>query len=428
MRVLLTSIGSAGDINPFLAVGSALLQRGHQVTLLANPYFEPATRAVGLDFEPLGDFLSPHEFARDNPQCFGRFLGPWHLIHQWLVPAAAEIHRRTIEVASRLKPRIIAGHQISFGAPWAAARLGIPFVTCILAPATALSIHSPSVYATGQDLTLAPLWRRRLYTALTRRAMGFILDRPLNIVRKSLGLPPATDTLFGEMLSQHAVLGLWSPALRGPQPDDPARMHICGFPWHDSSASHGQRGAALDPVLERFLDHPEPPIIFTLGSVLSHGGHREFAAAARACQDLGRRGVLVTGGDASVPRNLPPTVLALDYVPYSLLMSRGAATAHHGGIGTTAQALRAGKPTIIIPHAHDQFDNAARVQRSGAGLWLPRRRASPRGLARAIDALLRSRDIQTTAARLGSTIAAEDGAARAAEHLEALADQPAIAR
>lgn len=420
MRILLTSIGSSGDINPFLALGHALRERGHEVRFLVNPYFEPAARTAGLGFDPLGDYLSPHEFARDNPQNFGRFLGPWHLVREWLAPAAREYYTRVLDVGAAFKPDVIVGHQISFGAPWAAAKLGVPFVTCVLAPATTLSVHSPSVYQTGHDPTFAPMWRRRFYTFMARRTMGFILDGALNEIRRSLGIEEHDDTLFGEMLAQRAVLALWSPALRGPQPDDPPNLHICGFPWHDRSAFYGTRGSTLDAGLARFLEHPEPPVVFTLGSVLSHTGNREFAAAAEACRILGRRGVLVTGGESSMPASLPAGVIAVDYVPYSLLMSRGAATVHHGGIGTTAQSLRAGKPVIIIPHAHDQFDNAARVQRIGAGRWLPRRAATGKGIARVLRATLDDESIVTTAARVGAVVKHEDGATNAAIQIEAI--------
>jgi rhamnosyltransferase subunit B len=421
VRVLLTTIGSSGDVNPFLALGRALVSRGHEVTFLVNPYFEPAAREAGMAFEPLGERLVPHELARDMPAAFGRFLGPWVLIRQLLVPWAMEMYVRTKRVARAVRPDVIVGHQISLGVPWAAADVRTPMVTCVLAPATMLSAHSPSVYQTGRDPTNAPLWYRRFYSAVTRRVMSFIMDGALNGVRAQAGLPPSRDTFFGEMLHQRAVLGLWSPDLRSIQPDDPPSTHVCGFPWHDRSAMHGEQGQRLEPELERFLDEGPPPVVFTLGSVLSHGGSREFDAAAGACRRLGCRGVLVTGSGESVPRDLPRGVIAVDYAPYSLLMPRGCLTVHHGGVGTTAQSMRAGRPIIIMPHVHDQFDNAARVQRIGMGRWLPRRQATAAGLARTISDVLGNADVVARAGEIGARVAAEDGARVAAEHLERIA-------
>src|SRR5262245_40581913 len=118
MRALLTTIGSSGDVNPSIAIGCELQRRGHEVTLLANPYFEPAVTSAGLRYAALGEYFSPTDLARDAPATFGRFRGPWVLIRQYLVPIAADMYRRTKKVASELKADIILCHQISLGVPW----------------------------------------------------------------------------------------------------------------------------------------------------------------------------------------------------------------------------------------------------------------------------------------------------------------------
>lgn len=421
MRVLLTTLGSSGDINPFIAIGRELIRRGHEVVFLVNPYFEPAVTAAGLHFEALGEYFSPTDLARDVPATFARFRGPWILIRQYLVPAAMEMYRSTKSVARQFKPDLILCHQISFGVPWAARELGIPFATAALAPVSLLSVHSPSVYQTGWDVTNTPLWHRRFYAWHSRASVSFILDGALNKVRRELGMPPTTNTLFDEMLGGIAVLGMWSPVFRGPMPDDPPNLTICGFPWHDESTLHGAHGRTLEPSLESFLADGEPPVIFTLGSVLAHRAQREFKMAAKACETLGRRGVLVTGHPGSAPAKLPRGVISVDYAPYGQLLSRGALTVHHGGAGTTAQALRAGRPMIITPFAHDQFDNAARTQRIGVGTWLARRRFTGRGMARAIDSVLADGAMLAKARAAGERIRAENGASKAASTLETAA-------
>ncbi|MDX2115415.1 MAG: glycosyltransferase [Planctomycetota bacterium] len=421
MRVLLTSIGSSGDINPFIALARELIARGHGATLLTNPYFEPTIRAAGVGFEPLGEAMAPEQVARDMPLCFNRALGAWMLIRRWFAPQVPMFVERLGAVIDASAPDLLVGHQISFGLPWVAAARGVPWATCVLSPATMLSAADPSLFPIGSDLTRAPMWYRRFAHAMARRSMSFMLDRPLNVHRRSLGLPPGYDTFWTEMFSGDATVGMWSPVLRGRAADDPENFAVCGFPWHDRSARYGLRGSALDERLERFLDEGEPPVVFTLGSVLSHGGRREFEMAAEACRRVGCRGVLVTGSAEAAPAALPAGVLAVDYAPYGLLMGRGAATVHHGGVGTTAQALRAGRPMVITPFAHDQFDHAARLSRAGVATWLPRRALSARSLAASVSAVLGSGAMRDAAARAGERVRAENGVGRAVDIFERIA-------
>ncbi|MBL8747466.1 MAG: glycosyltransferase family 1 protein [Phycisphaerae bacterium] len=419
MRVLLTSVGSSGDINPFIALGRELMRRGHTVTLLVNPYFEGTVRAAGLAYEALGEYLSPVDLVRERPEAFGRFRGPMELIRGFLVPMVPELVRATRSAAERLRPEVIVCHQISFGVPWVARERGIPFVTAVLSPSTLLSVESPSVYQFGWDVTRMPGWCRRMYSWQARKMVSWIIDRPLKVIRREMGVPACDDTFFGEMLSGGAVVGLWSSALRGAASDDAENLTICGYAWHDRSALHGERGERLDARLERFLEAGDAPVVFTLGSVLSHEGAREFEAAAGACELLGCRGVLVTGGDRSAPSRLPPGVMAVDYAPYGLLMDRGCATVHHGGAGTTGQALRAGRPMVVMPFAHDQFDHAARVSRMGAGVWLARRRGGAEGLARTLRRVLDDGEMKQRSAEVGARVRAERGVETAAERIEA---------
>jgi len=325
---------------------------------------------------------------------------------------------RTIEAARATKAELLVGHQISFGLPWAAQKLGLPWATCVLSPATLLSAHDPSRFPVGADLHQRPMWYRRLTNASARRVMSFMLDRPLNAHRRQMGLPPEHDVFWTQMFAGSATLGLWSPALRGPALDDPASLRICGFPWHDRTTSHGEQGQRLSEPLKRFLDHPEPPVVFTLGSVLSHTSKQQFEVAAKECAQLGLRGVLVTGNRDAAPQNLPAGVIATDYAPYSLLMPRARANVHHGGVGTTAQAMRAGKPMIIVPFAHDQFDHAARLSRAGVAAWLPKPRVRVARLERVLTDLLADNAMHERATRVGAQVQAEQGVQRAAERLE----------
>lgn len=418
MRVLITTVGSSGDVNPFIALGIELARRGHQPTLLVNPHFEANVRAAGLGFEPFGEALDPVQVSRENPLCFNRYVGSWLVIHRWFAPMVPTLVQRTIEAARATRAELLVGHQISFGLPWAAAQLGLPWAVCALSPATLLSAHDPSQFPVGADLQRRPMWYRKFANASARRAMSFMLDRPLNAHRRQMGLPPEHDVFWTQMFAGSATLGMWSPALRGPALDDPASLRICGFPWHDRTTSHGEQGQRLSDTLERFLDHPEAPVVFTLGSVLSHTSKPQFEVAAKACARLGLRGVLVTGNRDAAPQSLPAGVIATDYAPYSLLMPRARANVHHGGVGTTAQAMRAGKPMIIVPFAHDQFDHAARLSRAGVAAWLPKPQFRGGRLDRVLADMLDNAPMIERAAAIGQQVRAEQGVQQAAERLE----------
>ena len=130
-------------------------------------------------------------------------------------------------------------------------------------------------------------------------------------------------------------------------------------------------------------------------------GHRFFAESVAACARLNRRGILLSMNAQHIPRELPTSIIHVDYAPFSALLPRVAALVHHGGIGTTAQALRAGVSQLIMPLSHDQFDNATRVVKMNAGLEIPLRRYRAGAVAKTLAKLLESREIRTGCATAG---------------------------
>ena len=220
-------------------------------------------------------------------------------------------------------------------------------------------------------------------------------------------------------------LGLWSQHMRGPTPDDPSNGVICGFPFYDRSDVR----PALPERVERFLAEGAAPVVFSLGTAAVHVPGDFYHVAAEACRLTGRRGILLAGpgassGDGAVPRELPASVLAVDYVPCSLLLPRGCCTVHHGGIGSTGQALRSGRPAVVVPHAHDQFHNGLHARRLGVAEMLPRRRMTAKRLAEAIERVVRP-EVGVRAAVLREALLVEDGAGAACAEVERVAAAPA---
>lgn len=180
-------------------------------------------------------------------------------------------------------------------------------------------------------------------------------------------------------------------------------------------------GQELTPELCRFLDTGEPPIVFTLGSSAVNDARDFFRVSVEAACALGRRAVLLIGTD---PRNrsvepLPASILACPYAPYSHLFPHAAAIVHQGGVGTTAQGMRAGKPTLIMPYSHDQPDNAARVSRQGLSRTIDRDHYTLDRLCQALSPLLTDPAYARHAAEIGRKVSAEDGLKTACDAIEA---------
>jgi UDP:flavonoid glycosyltransferase YjiC (YdhE family) len=175
----------------------------------------------------------------------------------------------------------------------------------------------------------------------------------------------------------------------------------------------------MPPELTKFLDDGPPPIVFTLGSSavwVARDFYRESIAAA---QILNRRAVLLIGDERNrLHETLPAEIIAVDYAPFEFLLERACAMVHHGGVGTTSQGLRAGIPTLIVPFAFDQPDNAAHAARLGSSRTLPRPQYRAARVAKELDILLTKPEHATRARETGRLLRKENGAAVAADLLE----------
>ena len=196
----------------------------------------------------------------------------------------------------------------------------------------------------------------------------FLIDALLapetNAFRAELGLPPVSRLFDRWLHSPQRTIGLFPEWFAPPPPDWPPNVVLTGFPLWDES---GVRGPSSE--LEEFLGAGEPPVVFTAGSAMTQA-QRFFQVSAEVCRATGRRGLFLTMFPEQLPAPLPDGVRHFDYVPFSAVLPRSAVLVHHGGIGTTAQALAAGVPQLVVPAAHDQPDNAVRVRRLGAGEFL----------------------------------------------------------
>jgi UDP:flavonoid glycosyltransferase YjiC (YdhE family) len=413
VRALLVTTGSHGDINPFLALGRALAARGHQPVLMTNPYYEGQAREAGLDFRGVGEHFDLKRLDELMPDIMHPWKGGRVVVETLIDRFARESFPRVRDELRGGRFDVVVHHHIALGAAWAAEEAGVPNASAVLAPMMWMSRGDPITPQSFSPVHPGPI-TRWLTRAMFRPFAWMVFDPVTRRVRRDLGLRPDPGSFLRLARGGAVNLGLWSPALRGPLPDDPPHGVICGFPWHDR---HGEQEGP-DDRLEAFLAEGEAPVLFTLGTAAVHVAGDYFQMAAGACRRLGRRGLLLVGPGRPAPRNLPAGSLAVEYARFSSVMPRCAVNVHHGGVGSTGQGLRAGRPTVVIPHSHDQFDNAARLVRLGVSATLPRPRVTPDRLAAAVRGVLEDGGMAGRAAGLGRAMAGEDGAARAVEALE----------
>ncbi len=243
------------------------------------------------------------------------------------------------------------------------------------------------------------------------------LGNPWYRLREELGLPPAREN--NPLLDSHApqlVLALFSGSFAEGQPDWPRQTAITGFPFFDQ---HGQ--TSLPAELLRFLDDGPPPIVFTLGTaVAAKAGPLFRTQSAAAARLLGRRAVLILNDRRNRPATLPPGVAAFEYARFSELFPRAAAIVHHGGIGSTALAMRSGRPMLVMPCAWDQPDNAERARRLGIARVISPGRYTAARVARELRELLDNPAYSERSREVANQIRNEDGVRAACDALETL--------
>jgi UDP:flavonoid glycosyltransferase YjiC (YdhE family) len=244
-------------------------------------------------------------------------------------------------------------------------------------------------------------------------------------LRAEVGLPLTSDTpLFEGQYSPSLVLAMFSKLLADRQPDWPRQAVITGFPFYDRD---GEAGMPTDLV--HFLNAGPPPLVFTLGSSAVVDAGPFYEHSVTAAKRLGRRAVLLVGKNSrNRPASLPDGVVAFAYAPYSDLFPRAAAIVHQGGIGTTAQAMRSGRPMLVMPYAHDQPDNAERVARLGIARTIARHRYTPARAAAELRHLLDNPAYSQRESEVGRLIRQEDGVRAACDALERLQQTSATPR
>ncbi len=377
MHVILVTVGTDGDVFPYVGLGAKLRSRGHQVTLTASADYESLTSAHGLAFQALVSAEENRELF-EHPD-FWKPLKTAPLMARW----GMRFIRRQYDLLSKLAgdDTVLVASPGVFAAALVHEKAGTPLVHLILQPWMIPSSIAPPVMPGFLFLRGAPrpVWGM---FCLALDGVGYLLvERSLNPVRVSLGLKPMRR-VFRNWLSRQLVLGLFPEWYGKPQADWPPQMQLTGFPMFD-----GGQGDNLSPKLLEFFRAGSPPVAFTFGTGMAHSAEL-FRSSLDACAMLGMRGIFLTKYRDQLPASLPPSVFHSAFAPFQKLFPHCAGVVHHGGIGTVAKAMAAGTPQLICPLCFDQTDNAVRAKRLGVGDWLKSRDVNGRQIANALTRMM----------------------------------------
>jgi rhamnosyltransferase subunit B len=415
-RIVIACWGSHGDLFPYIGLALALQRRGHTPVVATNVGYRGEVEREGIEFAAVGPAIEPD--APNALELYERVMDPVKgsevIIKELLLPKLHESYEQL--AAACAGADLLLSHPITYAAPIVAEGAGLPWLSTVLAPMLFFSRYDPPVLPAlprVNDLPLVGTWLARSLLPLARRATRD-WGEPVRRLRTSLGLPRGRDPIFEGQFSPHGTLALFPRVLAQPQRDWPPHVTTTGTVFYNGPEP-------LEPDLEAFLAGGDAPVVFTLGTSAVGAAGRFYDESAAAVAKLGVRAVLLTGGFAqNQPRDLPPNVLLVARAPHQLLFPRASAVVHQCGAGTTAQALRAGRPALLVPHGHDQFDNARRVRKLGVARTLLPGEYRAERVARELRALLEDPRYRERAAAVATLVRQERGAETAVQTIEAL--------
>ncbi len=413
-RIILATLGSYGDIHPYMAIAAELRARGHDSVIATSELYREKMLAGGFEFAPVRPHIPPpqEQDAVMMEKVMNPKSGSGFLLNEMLFPFVRDAYEDLMRVVSGAD--LLLTHPISLAGPLVAQTTRIPWVSSVLAPVSFFSAYDPPVPPFWPWMRHVQLLGPRFVAAFFKQAKKYYKNKGYEEFREELGLPDRGGPVFEGQHSPTLILALFSKLFAQPQPDWPPQTRVTGFAFYD-----GRIELAMPPELTKFLHEGPPPIVFTLGSSavwVARDFYRESIGAAKL---LGRRAVLLLGDERNrLEESLPPEIIAVNYAPFESLLAHACAMVHHGGVGTTSQGLRAGIPTLIVPFAFDQPDNAAHAARLGASRTLQRSKYRGARVARELDILLTKPEHASRAQQTGKLLRSENGAGVAADLIE----------
>ncbi len=413
MRIVLSTLGSSGDLNPFLSLGLGLRARGHDVLFAVEPNLLAPLREAGFAVHLLPgnatDSLSPqmHQFMHTRSSLASFDL----LVKHAILPPLQSTVEALLE-ACQGADLLVARGVIHLAAPIVAELQHLPWIHVTMTPLTI-----PSAYTDPGTLPFSPPpFLNRLLQQAVRLHLRHLADQQVNVVRTHFGLPPERDVLTMSNLSRLLTAVLVSPSFFAPRPDWPSFVSMTGFCFWDVPPGWSEPAS-----LASFLQGDEPIIAVSFGSMAPFVGDAFvdlYRTSIFAILRSGARALVIGATPEALPDPLPPEVYTLPFAPFSLIYPRCSVVIHHGGVYTAATALRAGVPALIVPWGFDQFFTANQVQRLGAGRWIDHHSYTLERAVQALSSLLHQQCFHRQAQSLAHKLAQEDGVATLCTKIE----------
>jgi sterol 3beta-glucosyltransferase len=416
MKILIATIGTRGDVQPYIALGRALMQTGHEITICTCAHFAPIIREAGIDYAYLNNDLIDFMHTPEGKILLGNAGNSWETLATLasMVSKFGNLQERQMAdlwaACKQTAPDLILYHLKALGAPDFAEKLGVP---CMLAFWLPIYVPTTRFPAMGfPELPLGPGYRWLTYQLI--RSISLLMSKRVRRWRTQNGLAPRSPGLRMRLPDGRPI-----PALHGfsrhliPRPEDwPKTSIVTGFWFLDPDENWNPPRSLI-----KFLSMGQPPLYFGFGSIFGRDPKRVTQIILEAIRRTGIRALLARGWGGLEPGDseLSQSVMFIDDAPHSWLFPQVNAVVHHGGCGTTAAGLLAGKPSIVCPFFGDQPFWARHVKRLGVGPSpIPQKRLTVESLCHAIERVMKDSTMREKAAALGRRIRKEKGTSNAA--------------
>ena len=418
-KIVFSTWGSYGDLHPYMALALEMQNRGHDCLIATSSIYQEKVEAAGLGFHPVRPDLPPPDSdeARNMIRRVSNDItGPAYLFRELLMPHLRAAYEDTLSaVTAEGGADLLVSHQVPLAAPIVADVTGIKWISCVLFPIAFGSVYDPPT--PPQLPAIRSLIAAHPLIASPLMAIGKWTMRPwvepVQDLRLELGLKRSPHPIFEGQHSPLRVFALFSKLLSSMQRDFPANTMIMGFPFYDHVPEAPPAG------LDEFLAAGEPPIVFTLGSSLVWNAGDFYRTSIEVADRLGRRALLLVGDRRNLPEDISQEGVAVfEYLPHHLVMPGACVNVHQGGIGTTGQALRAGRPMLVVPHGQDQPDNARRCVQLGVARSIPRRSYGVEKVVHEIQLLLDDPNYSRQAIQASRIVTEENGTRSACDEIE----------
>eukprot|EP00743_Colponemidia_sp_Colp-15_P005351 GILK01005753.1.p1 GENE.GILK01005753.1~~GILK01005753.1.p1 ORF type:complete len:881 (-),score=93.45 GILK01005753.1:73-2670(-) len=434
LRFVILTVGSRGDVQPFVALGKELMKLGHKVRIATHKVFEEFVKEHDMEFWPLAgdpaelmammvqhDNMFSYAFVKDGLTTKRTFI-------KELLDTAWEACSMPVDGSGLYSPDVIIANPPSFAGLHIAEKLGIPLYMAFTMPWSRTKVTPSPFFPKLQTRATGGRLNYLTYSAVDRLLWAGIRDMVNTWRTKSLGLVPiATKKWIGHRLIHDLnvpFLYCFSPSLL-PRPSDwGSSIDVSGFWFLDEAKSTEWQPP---PDLKEFLEKGEPPVFIGFGSIVVADPDKLTRLVMEAARISGRRCLVQQGWAGMSNASPPPNVMMLGKAPHDWLFPRCAAVVHHGGAGTTAAGLSAGKPTVIVPFFGDQYFWGRIVSQQGVGPSpIPYNVITAQQLAVSIEFCFQPEVVEKAAA-LGDKVNTEDGVAKAVKFIHRLLPLGAMA-